>query len=96
MLDEVIRRAASWATFVFTAAGTRDGHVCGLQGRVVRSCELSIRREARDLRVGKITRDQRPHVVELLFRRLMSLNVVACQQFRPGHVDRLSRIAWVL
>ena len=77
-------------------AGTRDGHVCGLQGRVVRGRESSIRREARDLRVGKITRDQRPHVVELFFRRLMPLNVAACQQLRPGHVARPSRTAWTL
>ena len=32
-------------------------------------------------------------VVELPFQRPMPLNVVAYQEFRPGHVDRLSRIA---
>ncbi len=60
-------------------AGTCDRHVGGLQGRVVRGCESSVRREARDLRIGEITSDQRPHVVELFFRCLMPLDVVACQ-----------------
>lgn len=78
-LDAVERDLVMAGLGGHTIAGTRDGHVGGLQGRVVRSCESSIRREARDLRVGKVTCDQRPHVVELFFRRLMPLNVVVGQ-----------------
>jgi hypothetical protein len=73
-------------------ARSGDRHVCRLERHIVRRRVFAIRGETFDLRVGEIARHERSHVIELLFRRPMMLNVLAGQQFRPGHAGFLVRI----
>lgn len=66
-----------------TVPGAGDSHVGRLKGGVLCGRERVVRRESRHLRVWQltqITEHQGAHLIELLLRCPMSLNVAACQQ----------------
>jgi hypothetical protein len=56
-----------------------DRHVRRLERGVVRGREPPVGRKALHLRVSQVAGDHGPHFVELSFRRLMPLDVAACQ-----------------
>lgn len=71
-----------------------DGHVGGRQRGVIGRGKAPVRRKARQIGVGQITRDQLAHAIKLFLRRDVLLRVFTGEQLLPTHFGSPSESAW--